>query len=119
MVPTRRPELKVKRLVLVSTCYFWDVEQFDPMICVFDKLGVILGVEVDYLLRPHAAVYVHSLGSSHEADEVRDAAKAAGMELARSGSIPIELARSISRPLISRENFVERHRKQFNEESKS
>jgi len=95
------------------------VEQFDPLVCVFNKLGVILGVEVDHLLRPHAAIYVHLLGSSQEADQVRDETKAAGMELARNGSIPIELARSISRPLISREDFVAMHRKQFNKESKS
>jgi hypothetical protein len=119
MVPARRPELRVKRLVLVSTCYFWEVEQFDPLVGVFDKLGVILGVKVDHHLRPHAAVYVHLLGSSPEADEVRNDARAAGMELARRGSIPVELSRSISRPLISREDFVQMHKEQFNTESKS
>jgi hypothetical protein len=114
MVPTRRPELKVKHIVLVSTCYFWDVEQFDPLVGVFDKLGAILGIRpAEHLLRPHAGAYVQLLGSSPEADEVRDAAKAAGRELVRGGSVPTELARSISRQLISREGFLEMHREQF------
>jgi multimeric flavodoxin WrbA len=106
MVPTRRPELRVKRVVLVSTCYFWEVEQFDPMVRVFDKLGAILGVEVNHLLRPHAAAYVHMLGTSPEAKQVRNGERTAGMELARSGS-------------ISREDFVKMHDKQFNIEKKS
>jgi len=114
MMPTRRPELLVKHIVLVSTCYFWDVEQFDPLVGVFDKLGAILGIRpVEHLLRPHAGVYVQLLGSGPEADGVRDAAKAAGRELVQGGSVPTELARSISRPLISREDFLEMHSKQF------
>jgi hypothetical protein len=114
MLPTRRPELKVKHLVLVSTCYFLELEQFDPLANVFEKLGKILGLRsVQFLLRPHAGVFVQQLGSNPKADEVRDAAKAAGAELVRGGSIPEALVRAIAQPLMSREDFVEMHSKYF------
>jgi hypothetical protein len=114
MVPTRRPELKVKHIVLVSTCYFWEPKQFDPLVSVFEKLGKILGVgPVELLLRPHASVFVQLLGSDPRADAVQTAAQAAGTMLVRGGSIPEELVRSIAQPLISREEFIRMHDEQF------
>ena len=114
MLPTRRAELNVKHVVLVSTCYFWEVEQFEPLINVMEKLGDIVGVRpVPMLLRPHAGIFVQQLGANSKAAEVQMAARRAGSELAKSGSISEELIRSIGQPLISKEEFIEMHKKSF------
>jgi len=114
MLPTRRAELKVKHLVLVSTCYFWEVEQFEPLVKVMEKLGDIIGVgPVPMLLRPHAGVFVQQLGANSKAAEVQTAARRAGSELVKTGSISEELIRSIGQPLISKEEFIEMHKKSF------
>ena len=95
--------LRFKHIVLVSTCYFWEVEQFEPLANVMKKLGKIMGVgPVPMLLRPHAGLFVRQLGANSKADEVQIAARRAGAELAKRGSISEDLVRSVSQPLISK-----------------
>jgi multimeric flavodoxin WrbA len=106
MYLTRRKELKLEHVVLVSTCYFWEIEQFDPLVAVMEKLCKILGVGAPFLLlRPHAGL----LRNSPDAEKVLAAAKAAGRELVRTGAASEDTLRQVSGPLVSREDFVSMH----------
>ena len=76
------------KIVLLSTCSFWDVETFNPMIEDFKDLSMQhLKEYAGELLRP-GATSLDRLNGTTNVQEIFNAAKNAGIELITTGSIP-------------------------------
>jgi hypothetical protein len=61
------------------------------------------------VLRPHAIVLRRKIDNEDDVSSVLEAAKAAGVEMVRQGSISDKTLRSIGEPLISREEYIKMH----------
>ena len=109
MLPRRRKELQLKHIVLVSSCYFWEMEQFEELLGVMRKFSRAMGADLTAVLRPHAIVLRRKIDKGDDVSSVLDAAKAAGVEMVRQGSISDKTLRSIGEPLISREDYIKMH----------
>lgn len=96
---------KLQKAVLVSSCGDYGLSMFDPLLvqmkAIYDRPGE--GVEfAGALLRPAAPVMKEMVkaGETRLVDEVTGAAREAGRSLARTGSIPEELCKQVSRDLM-------------------
>jgi len=97
------------KLVLVSNCGFWEMDNFDPLVSHVQALCKNLSLEfAGALLRPHGHVLkiLQDLGAPVE--DIFDAARTAGEKLITEGVIPADIQTIISRPLLPRQEFVDR-----------
>ena len=103
-----RKEWNVKRVVLVSSCGFWEIDNFDPMkahIKAFcDNMSAVYAGE---LLRPHGPILGVMLENNMSVDDVIESARNAGHELIEDGEISSKTSDNISRPLLSRDAFLQ------------
>lgn len=102
-----RPGTGAPKLVLVSNCGFWELDNFDPLLAQFTFLCRTLGVEfVGALLRPHGPALAAMLEMGAPVQDVLEAAKRAGDELARRGAISADTLDVVSRPLLPRDMYL-------------
>jgi len=93
------------KMVLVSSCGIYGMNQFDALVYYFENLEKYLGIEFSgALLRSDAHL-------TRNYSEVYSAAKKAGAQLVKEGKISPKLLEIISAPVITKEEFV----KQTNE----
>ena len=103
-----RPGNQCQKLVLVSNCGFWEMDNFDPLVVQMRTVSRITAIEfVGALLRPHGWVLRAMLDRGIPVNDVLEAAKDAGRQLATSGRLSAETLKIISRPLVSLEECVE------------
>jgi putative NADPH-quinone reductase len=105
--PARRGE-KRHRLVLVSSCAMWEIENFDPLLeqmRAIDRDSEIIDF-VGALLRPHAQFLRGMLELRLPCRDVLEAARRAGRELVRDGRMSDETLRTVSRRLVPLRLFV-------------
>lgn len=100
--PEHKPGAKV---VLVSTCGLWEMDNFDPLLHQMEAVCKNWAKEyAGALLRPHAEITrVIEQGFG---DEVIEAAREAGRQLARDEKMSPETLKQISRELLSHEDYV-------------
>ena len=102
-----RNDVKKGKVVIVSTCGLWEVDNFYPMLAhmrTFCK-----GVErelVGALLRPHASELrrIKEIGS--QTDDVIESARNAGQDLILKGEMSALNYNKISKELVSKERFI-------------
>ena len=102
--------VKKQKVVLVSTCGFWDVSMFDPLIVQMKALyerpeG---GSEfVGALLRPGADAMRELMKGEGRmlVESVISAAKESGRQLAKDGTISEDLLAKVSNKLMSNEDY--------------
>lgn len=95
------------KVVLVSNCGLWEMGNFDPL--VTQVKGFCQHVQREFvgaLLRPHGQVLRDLLRQGEPVQDVLDAAREAGRELARDGRISSDSLRAVGRPLVSLEEYV-------------
>lgn len=95
------------KVVLVANCGLWEMNNFDPL--VMQVQGFCQHVQREYtgaLLRPHGQTLRDLLKQGSAVDDVLQAAREAGRELATDGAISDETLRAVGRPLVSLEEYV-------------
>jgi multimeric flavodoxin WrbA len=103
-----KKDLNVKKAVLVSNCGFWEIENFDPMKAHIKAFCDNINAEyVGELLRPHGPILEAMLKNDIPVNDVLEAARQAGNQLIRYGKMFDETINNISRPLISRDDYLE------------
>ena len=103
-----REDVNRGKVVLISSCGFWEVDNFDPLIGymkVFSKHA-----EREFagaLLRPHSMPFMGMLKMGKPLGDILKAAKESGRQLVRNGKMSPETLKTVSRPLMPVEKFVE------------
>jgi len=98
---------KRAKVVLVSSCGFWEMDNFDPL--VMHVKAICKNTSWDFagaLLRPHGEALSYMVRKGYPVQDILDAAKNAGKELARTGKISEDKLKIISRELVPPETYV-------------
>ncbi len=99
---------KRHRLVLVSSCGFWEMDNFDPLLAQCEMLCRILDLEfAGALLRPHAPALAGMLSAGAPVDDVLAAAQEAGRQVVLTGEVPAELFETVGRELMPLAAYVQ------------
>jgi len=99
-------DVKIKKIVLVSTSGWWEMGNFDTVERIARELAEDASVEfAGAVLRPHAYLMRESGVLTQEGEAVREAVRRAGYELVKEGRMKQETLDKVSRPLISQEEF--------------
>jgi len=108
----RRPgNVKLSKLVLVSTSGWWEVENMGIILRIVQELTMNLGVEFGgAVLRPHAFILSEN---PDEKEKIHGSLREAGRLLMEQGTMPRELLDSISRPLLSESELRERYNRSY------
>jgi multimeric flavodoxin WrbA len=107
---TNSAEEKKTKVVLVSNCGFWEIENFNPMIEHVKAICENINLEfAGALLRPHGPTLRMMLKMDIPVQDVLDAAKAAGRQLGLEGKISQQTLRIVSRELVPQEQYVKGH----------
>jgi putative NADPH-quinone reductase len=97
----------ISKLVLVSTCAFWELDNFDPMIaCIKDACRNANLEFAGALLRPHYRAFQAMAEKGDPVTDIFDEAKEAGRQLVRDGAISGTTLSAISRPLLPVETYL-------------
>lgn len=90
-----------KKIVLVSNCGYWEMDNFDPLLTQIKAFCKNFNREfAGALLRPHGP-------AMKNIPDIIDASKKAGYQLIHQGKISSKLLKTISREIISRDKFIE------------
>lgn len=95
--------VKIRKIVLVSTCGWWEKENFGTVVRIAEEFAKNAGIEfAGAVLRPHA----HLMRVNKEkAGIIVNALKQAGFQLVKEGRMVGEILETISQPLISEEEL--------------
>lgn len=105
-----REDKRVKggKLVLVSSCGFWEMDNFAPLVMQMKMLCQHLDREfAGSLLRPHGPNLRMMLNMGTSANDVLEAAEEAGCQLVKEGKISDMTLKTISRELLTLEAYVQ------------
>jgi multimeric flavodoxin WrbA len=95
------------KIVLVSNCGFWEMDNFDPLLAQIEMLCRVIGLEfVGSLLRPHGPLLAALLEMGAPVQDVLEAAREAGRELVEHGRISPGKLGTVSRELMPLEAYV-------------
>ena len=101
-----RGRIKKGKLVLVSSCGFWEIDNFDPL--VLWMKAFCENVSRDFagaLLRPHAWTLMPMMEEGISLDDIWQAAKQAGHSLVSEGKMPTDDLKTVSRELLPLEMY--------------
>ncbi len=109
-----RDGVKRGKVVLVSNCGFWEMDNFDPLLVHMKAMCKNLNLEfVGALLRPHGPLLKEMMERGMDVGDITEAAREAGIQLIREGRISEETLKTISRPLMPKEAYVKATNKFF------
>jgi multimeric flavodoxin WrbA len=112
----RRERAGQSTMVLVSNCGFWEIDNFDPLIA--HMKAFCKNASLDFagaLLRPHGEGLRPMMEMDQPVDDIFEAAKDAGRQLARKGSISPETLKIVSRELMPKETYFGHANQSFKE----
>jgi multimeric flavodoxin WrbA len=96
------------KLVLVASCGFWEMDNFDPLLVHVKAICRNANMEFSgALLRPHAGALQWMIKKGEAVDDILDAARLAGRQLIQEGAISDQTLATISRTLLPLATFVE------------
>lgn len=99
-------DVKIKKIALVSTCGWWEMGNFGTVVRIVREISKDIGIEfAGAVLRPHASLM--GRGGRKEEDMLR-AARRAGEELVRKGTMSKRVLDAVSQPLMSEQEFRRR-----------
>ena len=102
-----RKGTKRARIVLVSNCGFWEMDNFDPLLAQVHAMCRIVGFEfAGALLRPAGPLLAAMLEMGAAVQDVLDAAHDAGVQLVRDGAISGRALQVVSRDLMPRDTYI-------------
>lgn len=103
-----RDGVKKGKVVLVSTCGFWELDNFDPLVA--HVKAICANFEREYagaLLRPYGSILKFNAKISEPLETILKAAKDAGRQLIQEGKISAETIEVIKREVVDRKEYVE------------
>lgn len=112
----RREDSDTGKVVLVSSCGYWEMDNFDAMLAHVKARCWNTNREfAGALLRPHSAALkiMPSRGSS--INDIFEAARAAGQQLVKEGEMSSGTLAAISRPLMPLEDYVQAMNQMYQE----
>jgi multimeric flavodoxin WrbA len=95
------------KLVLISNCAFWSIENFDPLLAHVQ--AICTNMSRDYagaLLRPHGPAMQSMIKRGMDLDDVFAAARDAGRQTAEDGAIKPDTLSAVSRELVPLDTYV-------------
>ncbi|UCE15199.1 MAG: flavodoxin family protein [Candidatus Heimdallarchaeota archaeon] len=102
-----RENIKRGKLVLVSSCGYWEIENFDLLIAHMKEFSFHSEWEfVGALLRPHAPALKPMIRSGAPIYDIFEAAKKAGHQLIMDGKMSSETLSIVSRELLPMKEWV-------------
>jgi multimeric flavodoxin WrbA len=109
-----REGTKPSKIVLVSSCGYWEMDNFDPLLVQMKTYCKITGCEfVGALLRPHAGALMPMIEMGAPLDDIFEAAKEAGRQLVKDGEMSAETLNIVSRELMPLEMYVQAVNQRF------
>jgi len=104
---TREGHSESAKLVLVSNCGFWEMDNFDPLVVHMKAACKNISRKfAGALLRPHGAAIQVLLEMGMSLDDLFDAAREAGRQLVRDGEMSPENLETISRELMPLDAYM-------------
>jgi multimeric flavodoxin WrbA len=102
-----RKIVKEGKLVLVSNCGFWELDNFDPLVAHMKAVSSNLGRQfAGALLRPHGPALKAMMDRGMPVHDVLDAAREAGRQLVAAGRMKPDTLKIVSRELLPMEMYV-------------
>jgi len=110
-------EAKAGKLVVVSNCGFWEMENFDPLLVHMRALCENASLDfAGALLRPHGEALQEMVEQGAPVvGEVFNAARKAGREIVEQGSIGEDTLRAVGQELMPREAYAQMANAYFQE----
>ena len=106
--PNREGVKNSAKLVLVSNCGFWEMDNFDPLLVHMEAICRNSDMEfAGALLRPHGGGLSVMMEMGMPLSDIFEAAKEAGRQLVRDGEISLENLKIVSRELMPLETYVQ------------
>ena len=97
------------KIAFVSTCEQYELENFKILIDQMKNTGRMFARDyAGSLLRPHSGVMNAFIQMGDIPSDVFSAAKKAGKQLVKKGSIPQGVQKKVSRKLISKKSFIQK-----------
>jgi hypothetical protein len=107
LLPSRRKDVRLKKIALVSSCSFWGLENFELVIRTFEFMARAMDVKLARpLLRPNADLLKAMIEKGDDLSHILEAAEEAGAELANKGDIRKKTAEAVQIPLMTRKQFM-------------
>ena len=104
----RRDGTQVGKVVLVSNCGAWEMDNFDPLLVHMAPFCKNLGSEfAGALLRPHGPALRGMMEMGMPVDDIFESAKEAGRQLVEDGRMSPETLKGVSRALLPLEMWVQ------------
>ncbi|HLB70696.1 MAG TPA: flavodoxin family protein [Candidatus Methanoperedens sp.] len=112
-----REDTKASKVVLVSNCGLWEMDNFDPLI-MHMKAYCRNGANefAGALLRPHGPALKPMMEMGVPLNDIFEAAKEAGRQLVEDGKMSIETLNIVSRELLPREKYIQIVNQHFQQE---
>jgi multimeric flavodoxin WrbA len=96
------------KVVLVSTCGFWEMDNFDPLLAHMNARCRNNNQEfAGALLRPHSPALEAMAARGAPVNDVFEAARAAGHQLVQAGEMSSQTLATVSRPLMPLEAYLQ------------
>ncbi len=112
-----REDTKASKVVLVSNCGFWEMDNFDPMLAHIKAYCKNASNEfVGALLRPHGGALKPMMEMGAAVNDIFDAAKDAGRQLVREGRMSEETLNIVSRELMPLDMHIDAANQRFRKE---
>jgi multimeric flavodoxin WrbA len=103
-------DVKIGKIVLVSTCGWWEMGNFGTVVRIAQELAEDASVEfAGAVLRPHAFLMKEGGELTAEGRGVQQAARRAGYELVQEGRMKPETLEQVGRPLVDQEALRQRY----------
>jgi len=104
----RRNDSDTGKVVLVSSCGYWEMDNFDPMLAHVKVRCRNMNREfAGALLRPHCSALKIMTSRGFPIDDIFDASRKAGYQLIKKGEMSSQTLAAISRPLMPLEEYVQ------------
>lgn len=104
----RRNDSDTGKAVLVSSCGYWEMDNFDPMLAhVKARCWNTNRVFAGALLRPHSFALKILTSKGIPINDIFEAAREAGHQLVKEGEMSSQTLSVISRPLMPLEEYVQ------------
>ena len=99
---------KSQKVVLVSNCGLWELDNFDPLLVHMKAFCKNASNEfAGALLRPHGGRMNYMMRMGMSLDDIFDAANEAGRQLVEDGEMSAETLSTISREMMPRELYLQ------------
>lgn len=103
-----REGTKHGKVVLISNCGFWEMDNFDPLLVHMKAACKNMNREfTGALLRPHGPALRGMMERKAPVDDIFEAAKEAGRQLVRDGEMSVKTLDIVSRTLMSPDVYMQ------------